>query len=375
MEVPAQPPSQGGELEERPVTASAVTSPAIEAFRQLDLPDSVDECFQIIQAVLSDWARIDRETREAGAEFTDPQQHLWAEILYKIITISEKQLQHATMEVECMCKGCFKHDPGCKAQNLLNKNVDERLAELFKLLGFDAPPYFVTVFCVLEHLGPLYEKHKLFKEDESIFRSCVICSESTYVLATYKCRGTYGLVYCRNCLKQHFEAAMKEYLYPPKCCPGNICYSMDEVEFLFDHEFVEKFREKEMEFKIDMEDRVYCSRKDCISFIPPRNISPDGIATCEKCKSLTCAKCKLEAHPLLESCPEIEDSSGTVAFEQYAEENEWKKCPDCQTFTERVDGCDHILCVCSTSFLSEVRTNFGLDVRTAVPIGATIVAW
>lgn len=35
---------------------------------------------------------------------------------------------------------------------------------------------------------------------------------------------------------------------------------------------------------------------------------------------------------------------------QLAKENNWKKCPNCKVYVEKIQGCSHINCVCGSQF-------------------------
>jgi hypothetical protein len=85
-----------------------------------------------------------------------------------------------------------------------------------------------------------------------------------------------GHVYCTGCLRKLFEASMQdETLMPPRCCHKEIPIALAKLTL----KETENFNAKLLESLT--EDRLYCSRPTCSTFIPPTYIV-NSVGTCPK---------------------------------------------------------------------------------------------
>ncbi|KAH6883790.1 hypothetical protein BKA70DRAFT_1341511 [Coprinopsis sp. MPI-PUGE-AT-0042] len=90
--------------------------------------------------------------------------------------------------------------------------------------------------------------------------------------------------------------------------------------------------------------RVYCPVQTCSSFIGPKGQLSQ--MRCRRCGTDVCTRCRIQVHPG-SSC---EDIQGVKEVKALAEKNNWKACPKCRTFVERLSGCNHIACRCGQQF-------------------------
>jgi len=77
-----------------------------------------------------------------------------------------------------------------------------------------------------------------------------------------------------------------------------------------------------------------CPTADCDGVIN----SAKGRLHCPKCKVVFCRECELPRH----------QGPCDVNF-QHKFKN-WKRCPTCQVFIERTEGCNHMTCRCGHNF-------------------------
>ena len=74
---------------------------------------------------------------------------------------------------------------------------------------------------------------------------------------------------------------------------------------------------------------------------------------CPICAKVYCLLCKKEFHEGI-TCQEYKTLTDPKdldnAFNRVAERGGFMLCPNCQAMVEKVDGCDHISCVCGTDF-------------------------
>ena len=74
---------------------------------------------------------------------------------------------------------------------------------------------------------------------------------------------------------------------------------------------------------------------------------------CPLCKKSYCLKCKTEWHMGM-SCEEYQreqkKDENDKKFEEYVKGNNFKQCPKCKRWVEKISGCDHISCTCGAQF-------------------------
>ena len=139
--------------------------------------------------------------------------------------------------------------------------------------------------------------------------------------------------YCHSCLEKLFETAMKdETMYPPSCCGQRIPLKL--VQKRLPKPTIYRFKMKQPEF--DTKNKTYCHKPKCSAFIAPHSIHNDQ-AICQRCRAVTCNKCKDEWH--FGPCMEGSDAS----FFEYIRSTTWKRCPECKRIVEKANGCNNIV--------------------------------
>lgn len=122
--------------------------------------------------------------------------------------------------------------------------------------------------------------------NEQDLERCVAClSKNPRIeLVQLRCSDKY----CYTCLEKMFETAMKdETMYPPSCCGTNI--SIKLVRGHLSKSLLWKFRMKQPELSTSK--KLYCHVPRCSAFIAPHSVH-NGQAICQKCRSVTCTKCR-----------------------------------------------------------------------------------
>lgn len=162
-------------------------------------------------------------------------------------------------------------------------------------------------------------------------RRCICCHEDKvfFDVVRVPCRHEY----CRDCLKELFQASINdEFLFPPKCCKEPIL--LDPVRIFINSDLAKTYEKKKVEYETP--NRTYCFSPNCSAFMPTHTIK-DGIAKCQECQCRTCTVCKQAEHfgPCI-------DQEGDRQVLQLAEELDWQSCAECWTLVELTVGCNHI---------------------------------
>jgi IBR domain, a half RING-finger domain len=162
-------------------------------------------------------------------------------------------------------------------------------------------------------------------------QECIACTKSFHQSRIV--RTTCDHNYCNDCIRKHFEEAMKdESGFPPKCCTKPI--PLDLAKSHLSLASIRLFKEKTVEFSTS--NRTYCSREACNAFIYPDCVK-DNIATCQNCHQRTCANCKRQGHE--GDCHEDEADKFLI---KTASEKGWQRCLKCRRMVERSKGCNQM---------------------------------
>lgn len=162
-------------------------------------------------------------------------------------------------------------------------------------------------------------------------RHCIGCEEDVSYIDTIRCPCSHD--YCRVCIAGLFEAAISdESLFPARCCRQPIPLGLNQI--FIPPKLAGRYRAKEIEHGTP--NRTYCHNSSCSTFIPPQFIVGSR-ATCVKCHSRTCTKCKKAAHQ--GACP---PDAATLDVLRLANERGWQRCSSCRNLVELSTGCNHI---------------------------------
>ncbi|KAK3130074.1 hypothetical protein QOZ80_6BG0488560 [Eleusine coracana subsp. coracana] len=104
--------------------------------------------------------------------------------------------------------------------------------------------------------------------------------------------------------------------------------------------------------------KFYCPFKDCSAMLIDDHGHGEAAITdakCPHCSRLFCAQCKVAWHDGV-TCAEFQqlgnDERGKddLLLRKVAKNKKWQRCPKCQMYVERVDGCVYIVCRCRYCF-------------------------
>ncbi|PMD26891.1 hypothetical protein NA56DRAFT_562708, partial [Hyaloscypha hepaticicola] len=152
--------------------------------------------------------------------------------------------------------------------------------------------------------------------------------------------------YCHECFKRLISTALEtETQWPAKCCLNTI--PSEQILPHIDITMKKKYQEREAEWSIPTGDRVYCSSRNCSTWIPPIHVNTQRqCATCPKCSKKTCSICRGASHNGTD-CPQDPNLQATMNL---AETEGWKRCYSCHALVEHNKGCRHMTCRCKAEF-------------------------
>ncbi|KAK6344340.1 hypothetical protein TWF696_007979 [Orbilia brochopaga] len=175
--------------------------------------------------------------------------------------------------------------------------------------------------------------------------TCGVCND--YVPAGISVRCPCGHIYCRECLRRVAHNAIKdESMYPLKCCKQEV--PVETLMKVLAAAECQEYMDAGVEYATA--DRVYCTNKGCLKFIPPDRVEHGTRAACTACGTRVCTRCKNEEH-LSSPCRTTDEEVQAVL--NLATENGWRRCHRCQQMIELHHGCNHMTCPCGAEFCYE----------------------
>ncbi|KFY71780.1 hypothetical protein V499_08048 [Pseudogymnoascus sp. VKM F-103] len=133
--------------------------------------------------------------------------------------------------------------------------------------------------------------------------------------------------------------------WPPKCCLNEVPKAtiLNHIHGKLKTRYETMLEER----SIAIEDRVYCSKPSCGSWIPHHKIDKHSmLARCARCRHKTCMVCRGPYHSNGE-CPDDPALRETIRCALNAG---WRRCYKCNALVEHAQGCSHMTCHCKAQF-------------------------
>jgi hypothetical protein len=197
----------------------------------------------------------------------------------------------------------------------------------------------------------------------NVNRRCVACQETKKFFDVIS--GPCNHEYCRDCLRELFEASLTDdSLFPPRCCRRPI--PVQSVGIFLTKDIKQRLEEKRVEFSTP--NRTYCCNARCSAFIKAGDIEGDT-ATCSSCGSTTCTVCMSSSH-----IGECSHDTALHAVVDLANKENWQRCYSCRSIVQLEVGCNHIMQgspTCAAGLLADfsqmsMRSSVLLCVRSPV---------
>uniref|UniRef100_A0A0V0J057 RNA helicase n=1 Tax=Solanum chacoense TaxID=4108 RepID=A0A0V0J057_SOLCH len=160
--------------------------------------------------------------------------------------------------------------------------------------------------------------------------------------------------FCRSCLLEQCESAIRSREGFPLCCMHKGCGAhilVSDLRSLLSSDKLEELFRASLGAFVAASAGLYrfCPSPDCPSvYLVTESGEVGAPFVCGACYVETCTSCHLEYHPYI-SCEKYKEFKDNPDFslEEWAKGKEnVKKCPVCGFTIEKVDGCNHIECKC-----------------------------
>ncbi|VVA97600.1 unnamed protein product [Arabis nemorensis] len=200
------------------------------------------------------------------------------------------------------------------------------------------------------------------ESSEQCRRLCMICMDekptSDIFRGTINCTHTY----CSECTIRYVATKIKENA-PRIKCPDVECTRLLEpytCRDLIPRDVFERWEKILCKSLISSWDKHYCPFKDCSAMMVVDDGSNANVTQteCPSCHRLFCVQCKVTWHAGI-GCEEFQrfgnskkkssDEEDAILI-QMAKSKQWRRCPSCKFYVDKVDGCLHISCRCGFQF-------------------------
>ncbi|XVE86829.1 hypothetical protein DITRI_Ditri18aG0066300 [Diplodiscus trichospermus] len=160
--------------------------------------------------------------------------------------------------------------------------------------------------------------------------------------------------FCRLCLVEQCESAIKSLDSFPVCCAHQGCKApilLTDFKSLLSTEKLEELFRASLGAFVASSRGIYrfCPSPDCPSVYRVADPESSGEPfVCGACYAETCTRCHLEYHPYMtcEKYREFKEDPDSSLKEWCKGKEQVKTCPVCGYTIEKIDGCNHIECKC-----------------------------
>ncbi|CAN6448718.1 unnamed protein product [Victoria cruziana] len=202
--------------------------------------------------------------------------------------------------------------------------------------------------------GPCVKESSKTKPTEM---RCRTCMEMKMFDRSFQPSGCDHL-FCSDCVVMHVTTKLGDNLWRIPCMEAR-CTSEFELESclsILTPEVVDRWAALLSESLIQNGDKIYCPFQDCSALMWNDSERKESIkdVECPHCHRLFCAQCKVGWHAGI-NCREYQRTMSWEKCEdammmEMAKERKWQRCPRCQFYVERSDGCQQMTCRCGFRF-------------------------
>lgn len=187
-------------------------------------------------------------------------------------------------------------------------------------------------------------------------QDCVACFTAPDNPINTRC----GHVYCTECFLSQVSSADEQTI--PLLChgAGDTCkraFGLKELKDLVPFVYFQKLLAVALRtyIKTHPTEFSYCPTADCTSVYRVKQLREEGakegenVFFCTKCLLTSCMTCCTPTHEGTTCRENKAAADGVAELAAYMADNNTKRCPQCQTMIEKVEGCNHLVCPgCST---------------------------
>ncbi|GKD77603.1 zinc finger, C6HC-type containing protein, partial [Tanacetum coccineum] len=205
---------------------------------------------------------------------------------------------------------------------------------------------------------------KLFSTDSKVKpsnqvagRFCDICMDTKTESEMFRNTNVCRHMFCFDCIRGHVAAKIQENITKVRC-PDQNCKGVigpEACRLIVPREVLDRWEDALCESLILGSEKFYCPFKDCSALLVNDGGGAVTSSECPHCNRLFCAQCKVTWHSGIccseyQSLRKDERDPSDLMLMDLAKNNKWKRCPNCNFYVEKINGCDDIHCRCGHDF-------------------------
>ncbi|RCV31345.1 hypothetical protein SETIT_6G169400v2 [Setaria italica] len=190
---------------------------------------------------------------------------------------------------------------------------------------------------------------------------CKICMDAVPPSDAHRAGRGCAHAFCGGCLARYVGAKIQERIADIRC-PEERCGGALDPELcqgILPREVFERWGAALCEAMLLGAKTTYCPYKDCSATMlvdGDGDVRDVAEAECPSCRRLFCARCGVAPWHAGVTCAEYkrlgkgDRGKEDMMLLEMAKGRRWKRCPKCEYFVEKRDGCLHITCRCGFEF-------------------------
>ena len=184
-----------------------------------------------------------------------------------------------------------------------------------------------------------------------VFQECPICFELG-TLSTGVSLNLCKHFFHKECLQEYFHMRINEKDFPMVCAMDGCGSQILESQIIeaLDPTYKEKFYSFSLKHFVETHKNeiFHCPTPNCEYFAFQDKVKKSFY--CRKCTKAFCVECQGEWHDG-KTCEETKaEDENLKKFNEYVTAKGCQKCPSCQYYIEKNEGCDHMTCRCGKEF-------------------------
>uniref|UniRef100_A0A453DAR1 RBR-type E3 ubiquitin transferase n=1 Tax=Aegilops tauschii subsp. strangulata TaxID=200361 RepID=A0A453DAR1_AEGTS len=181
---------------------------------------------------------------------------------------------------------------------------------------------------------------------------CKICMDAVPESDAHRASRGCAHAFCSACLAGYIGAKIQDRIADVKCPEERCTGVLDPAlcQGMLPREVFERWGAALCESMMLGAKRTYCPFKDCSAMMVADDDGGDVTQSeCQVCRRLFCARCAVPWHAGADCAAYRKLGRGDRGKEdmlllETAKQKKWKRCPKCEFFVEKTDGCLHITC-------------------------------
>lgn len=158
--------------------------------------------------------------------------------------------------------------------------------------------------------------------------------------------------FCNECIRNYLATKIQQNIVMIKC-PDPKCISgmlePNSCRSIVPQQVFDRWENALCESTVIDSQKFYCPFKDCSVMLIDDGGESVTVSECPDCHRLFCAKCKVAWHSGID-CEEFQKlnendrKSDDIIFIELVKKKQWRRCPQCEFYVEKTEGCLHITC-------------------------------